>query len=149
MDDQTCPKCTNQLNPPLASGRQVCKSCGWVGKTLSISEPNQKYEPTGQAPAGISLQGTENEPKEIELQEEKVDGDNVSQSIAQKCDTSDNNGLKAETQKTDAVIKNLMGMLMIAIFIIYGVLQQKTNDHSRSDDLVICSDKGPDLPYCR
>ncbi len=32
MDTQNCPKCSTPLNPPLPSGRCVCKKCGWSDK---------------------------------------------------------------------------------------------------------------------
>ena len=45
MENQTCPKCSNQLNPPLASGRRVCSKCGWTNQprnnqSSEITSPN-------------------------------------------------------------------------------------------------------------
>jgi uncharacterized protein YkwD len=38
---RTCPNCCTQISPPLASGRQMCRKCGWLGTALKtvVSAP--------------------------------------------------------------------------------------------------------------
>lgn len=53
---ETCPKCSNRLGPPLkSSGRQICIKCGWTDKPKGSLASPQDELPSRAASASVSL----------------------------------------------------------------------------------------------
>jgi hypothetical protein len=42
---RTCPNCCTQISPPLASGRQMCRKCGWLGSAVKTVVAAPKPSP--------------------------------------------------------------------------------------------------------